>query len=52
MSQLRNSPAVQQTHKLIFKYLEMQTVGGDTFTGVARLLGIKIFFTTDAANDA
>ncbi len=26
--------------------------GGDTFTGDARLLGIKIFFTTDAANDA
>ena len=26
--------------------------GGDTFTGDARLLGIKLFFTTDAANDA
>ena len=26
--------------------------GSDTFTGDARLLGIKIFFTTDAANDA
>jgi hypothetical protein len=26
--------------------------GSDTFTGDARLLGIKLFFTTDAANDA
>ena len=26
--------------------------GSDTFTGDARVLGIKIFFTTDAANDA
>lgn len=25
---------------------------GDTFTGDARLLGIKLYFTTDAANDA
>jgi len=25
---------------------------GDTFTGDARLLGIKLFYTTDAANDA
>jgi len=26
--------------------------GGDTFTGECRVLGIKLFFTTDAANDA
>jgi len=26
--------------------------GSDTFTGEARVLGIKLFFTTDAANDA
>ena len=26
--------------------------GSDTFTGEVRLLGIKLFFTTDAANDA
>ena len=25
--------------------------GGDTFTADARVLGVKIFFTTDAAND-
>ena len=26
--------------------------GSDTFTGEARVLGLKLFFTTDAANDA
>jgi len=26
--------------------------GGDTFTGECRVLGVKLFFTTDAANDA
>jgi len=26
--------------------------GSDTFTGDARVLGIRLFFTTDAANDA
>jgi hypothetical protein len=26
--------------------------GSDTFTGECRVLGIKLFFTTDAANDA
>ena len=26
--------------------------GSDTLTGDAKLLGIKVFFTTDAANDA
>ena len=28
------------------------TAGGDTFTADARVLGVKLFFTTDAANDA
>ena len=47
---IAGSPAVdQQTYFQIFRDAN---VGGDTFTGVARLLGIKIFFTTDAANDA
>jgi len=47
---IAGSPAVdQQTYFQIFRDAD---VGGDTFTGVARLLGIKIFFTTDAANDA
>ena len=26
--------------------------GSDTYTGDARVMGIKLFFTTDAANDA
>ena len=26
--------------------------GGDTFSADARVLGVKIFYTTDAANDA
>jgi len=47
---IAGSPAVdQQTYFQIFRDAN---VGGDTYTGVARLLGIKIFFTTDAANDA
>jgi len=47
---IAGSPAVdQQTY---FQLFRDANVGGDTFTGVARLLGIKIFFTTDAANDA
>jgi len=46
---IAGSPAVdQQTY---FQFFRDADVGGDTFTGVARLLGIKIFFTTDAAND-
>jgi hypothetical protein len=35
-----------------FQIFRDANAGGDTFSGVARLLGIKIFFTTDAANDA
>jgi hypothetical protein len=47
---IAGSPAVdQQTY---FELFRDANAGGDTFTGVARLLGIKIFFTTDAANDA
>ena len=47
---IAGSPAVDQ-----LCYLQLQrdaTSGSDTFTGDARVLGIKIFFTTDAANDA
>jgi len=47
---IAGSPAVdQQTYFQIFRDANG---AGDTYTGVARLLGIKIFFTTDAANDA
>jgi hypothetical protein len=47
---IAGSPAVdQQTY---FQFFRDADAGGDTFTGVARLLGIKIFYTTDAANDA
>ena len=35
-----------------FQVLRNATDGADDFTGDARLLGIKIFYTTDAANDA
>ena len=47
---IAGSPAVdQQTY---FQVKRNAGDGGDTFTGDCRLLGIKIFFTTDAANDA
>jgi len=47
---IAGSPAVdQQTYFQIFRDAN---AGADTYTGVARLLGIKIFYTTDAANDA
>ena len=47
---IAGSPAVdQQTY---FNFLRSADTGADTFTGDARVLGIKIFFTTDAANDA
>jgi len=35
-----------------FQFFRNAADGSDTFTGDARLLGIKLFFTTDAANDA
>ena len=47
---IAGSPAVDQL--TYFNFLREADAGGDTFTGDARLLGIKIFFTTDAANDA
>ena len=35
-----------------FQVYRNATAGGDDFTGDVRLLGIKLFFTTNAANDA
>ena len=35
-----------------FQFARRASNAGDTFTGEARVLGIKLFFTTDAANDA
>ena len=47
---IAGSPAVdQQTY---FQLYRDANAGGDTYTGIARVLGIKIFYTTDAANDA
>ena len=44
------SPAAgEQTY---FQLFRDANAGGDTFSADARVLGIKIFFTTDAANDA
>ena len=44
------SPAAgEQTY---FQLFRKAADGGDTFTGECRVLGIKLFFTTDAANDA
>ncbi len=47
---IAGSPADdQQTY---FQIYRDANAGGDTFSADARLLGVKIFFTTDAANDA
>ena len=47
---IAGSPAVdQQTY---FQLIRAAADGADTFTGDCRVLGVKIFFTTDAANDA
>ena len=47
---IAGSPAVdQQTY---FQFLRLAADGSDTFSADARVLGVKIFFTTDAANDA
>jgi hypothetical protein len=47
---IAGSPAVdQQTY---FQLFRDANAGGDTFSADARVLGLKIFFTTDAANDA
>jgi len=35
-----------------FQLFRKAADGGDTFTGEARVLGVKLFYTTDAANDA
>jgi len=43
------SPAAgEQTY---FQLFRKAADGGDTFTGESRVLGVKLFFTTDAAND-
>ena len=46
---IASAAADAQTYFQIFRDAN---AGGDTFSGVARLLGVKIFFTTNAANDA
>ena len=47
---IAGSPAAgEQTY---FQLFRDAADGSDTFTGDARVLGIRIFFTTDAANDA
>jgi hypothetical protein len=47
---IAGSPADdQQTYFQLYRDAD---AGGDTYTGVARVLGVKLFFTTDAANDA
>ena len=47
---IAGSPAAgEQTY---FQFFRDAAAGGDTFTGESRVLGIKLFFTTDAANDA
>ena len=47
---IAGSPAAgEQTY---FQLLRLADDGSDTFTGDARVLGIRLFFTTDAANDA
>jgi hypothetical protein len=46
---IKNAAVDTQTY---FQVQRNAASGSDTFTGDARLLGIKIFFTTDAANDA
>jgi len=47
---IAGSPAVDQL--TYFQLFRDGNAGTDTFTGDARVLGLKIFFTTDAANDA
>jgi len=47
---IAGSPAVDQL--CYFQVRRNASNGLDTFTGDARVLGIKIFFTTDASNDA
>ena len=47
---IAGSPAVDQL--TYFQLFRDANAGGDTFTADARVLGVKLFFTTDAANDA
>ena len=47
---IAGSPAVEQL--TYFQLFRDANAGGDTFTADARVLGVKLFFTTDAANDA
>ena len=47
---IAGSPAVDQL--TYFQLFRDANAGGDTFSADARVLGIKIFFTTDASNDA
>jgi len=47
---IAGSPAVDQL--TYFQLFRDANAGGDTFSADARVLGIKLFFTTDAANDA
>ena len=46
---ITGAAATEQTY---FQLYRDANAGGDTFSADARVLGIKIFFTTDAANDA
>ena len=47
---IAGSPAAgEQTY---FQLYRDANAGGDTFSADARVLGVKLFYTTDAANDA
>ena len=46
---IAGSPAVDQ--QTFFQLYRDANAGGDTFSADARVLGIKLFFTTDALND-
>ena len=46
---IAGSPAVDQ--QTFFQLYRDADAGGDTFSADARVLGIKLFFTTDALND-
>jgi len=47
---IAGSPAVDQ--QSYFQLYRDANAGGDTFSADARVLGVKLFYTTDAANDA
>ena len=53
VSQESNTVAIEQVADDAVTFFQIfRDVSADTQTGDARLLGIKLFFTTDAANDA